>query len=267
MTLNQAASESHTASETVAQQIQIVPLLRPDEVALQFARETGAQLLLIKGRKPVWCLRVDYHASPWFHGRDVGSKPSPKEDVILNAAARRDQGGLPLLLQRLENGGETMARRGVQEARPAEGEEGIDAVGDIDKLALLVKRFDREKVMSGYRRARMVSGLTLLGAEDTHQSRDKWSHVALAEELRRISATPKKDAEELFRRMCFNALISNTDDHPRNHAVIAPGVDWKLSPVYDLTPQNLISLERRDLAMACGDRGRQELAPEYRTTC
>lgn len=121
---------------------------------------------------------------------------------------------------------------------------------------LLVKRFDREKVMSGYRRARMVSGLTLLRAEDTHQSRDKWSYVALVEELRRISATPKKDAEELFRRMCFNALISNTDDHPRNHAVIAPGAEWKLSPVYDLTPNNLVSLERRDLAMICGDSGR-----------
>lgn len=125
---------------------------------------------------------------------------------------------------------------------------------------LLVKRFDREKVMSGYRRARMVSGLTLLRAEDTHQTRDKWSYVALAEELRRISATPKKDAEELFRRMCFNALISNTDDHPRNHAIIAPGQDWKLSPVYDLTPTNLVSLERRDLAMICGDAGRQASA-------
>lgn len=121
---------------------------------------------------------------------------------------------------------------------------------------LLVKRFDREKVMSGCRRARMVSGLTLLRAEDTHQSRDRWSYVALAEELRRISATPKKDAEELFRRMVFNALISNTDDHPRNHAVIAPGEDWRLSPVYDLTPMNLVSVERRDLAMICGDGGR-----------
>lgn len=121
---------------------------------------------------------------------------------------------------------------------------------------LLVKRFDREKGMSGYRRARMVSGLTILRAEDTNQSRDKWSYVALAEELRRISATPKKDAGELFRRMCFNALISNADDHPRNHAVIAPGADWKLSPVYDLTPQNPVSLDRRDLAMICGDQGR-----------
>jgi serine/threonine-protein kinase HipA len=74
--------------------------------------------------------------------------------------------------------------------------------------------------------------------------------------LRRISAEPKKDAVELFRRMCFNALISNTDDHPRNHAVIAKGREWKLSPAYDLTPMPQVSLERRDLAMICGDEGR-----------
>ena len=64
----------------------------------------------------------------------------------------------------------------------------------------------------------MVSALTLLGAEDTPSAtREQWSYVLLAEELRRVSAEPRKDAKELFRRMCFNALISNTDDHPRNH--------------------------------------------------
>jgi serine/threonine-protein kinase HipA len=51
----------------------------------------------------------------------------------------------------------------------------------------------------------MVSALTLLRAEDTCESRDKWSYVLLAEELRRVSAEPKKDAAELFRRMCFNS--------------------------------------------------------------
>jgi len=121
---------------------------------------------------------------------------------------------------------------------------------------LLVKRFDREKAGDGYLRARMVSGLTLLRAEDTHRDRDKWSYVVLAEELRRASAEPKADAPELFRRMCFNALISNTDDHPRNHAIIAKDADWKLSPAYDLTPATPISIERRDLAMSCGDAGR-----------
>jgi serine/threonine-protein kinase HipA len=56
--------------------------------------------------------------------------------------------------------------------------------------------------------------------------------------------------------MCFNALISNTDDHPRNHAMIAKEKPWRLSPAYDLTPMPHVSLERRDLALICGDQGR-----------
>jgi len=67
---------------------------------------------------------------------------------------------------------------------------------------------------------------------------------------------PKRDARELFRRMVFNALISNIDDHPRNHALIAPGHHWMLSPAYDLTPTPMVSQDRRDLAMECGDQGR-----------
>lgn len=127
-------------------------------------------------------------------------------------------------------------------------------VGDQD--VLLVKRFDREKQAQGYLRARMVSALTLLRTEDTHRSSEQWSYIALVEELRRISKEPAKDASELFRRMCFNALISNIDDHPRNHAVIAKEQDWRLSPAYDLTPFASVSIERRDLAMICGDYGR-----------
>ena len=121
---------------------------------------------------------------------------------------------------------------------------------------VLVKRFDREGTPDGYRRARMISALTLLRAEDTYQSRDRWSYVLLAEEVRRVCADPAQNAAELFRRMCFNALISNVDDHPRNHALIAKDKDWKLSPAYDLTPAVPVSQERRDLAMSCGDAGR-----------
>jgi serine/threonine-protein kinase HipA len=121
---------------------------------------------------------------------------------------------------------------------------------------LLVKRFDREKTEAGYVRARMISALTLLRTEDTYQSRDRWSYVQLVEELRRVCAGPTQNATELFRRMCFNALISNVDDHPRNHALIAKEQDWKLSPSYDLTPAVPVSIERRDLAMKCGDAGR-----------
>ena len=135
------------------------------------------------------------------------------------------------------------------------------------KDVLLVKRFDREKTDAGYIRARMISGLTILRTEDTHQHRDRWSYVLLAEELRRISAQPKEDANELFHRMVFNGLISNTDDHPRNHAAIAKENDWKLSPAYDLTPATPISLERRDLALSCGDEGRYANAENMLSQC
>ena len=138
---------------------------------------------------------------------------------------------------------------GIQSA-----ESRIVTVGDRD--VLLVRRFDREKAEGGYLRTRMISGLTLLRTEDTHQHRARWSYVLMAEELRRIAADPKQDTVELFRRMCFNALISNIDDHPRNHAMIAKDKDWKLSPAYDLTPSMPVSLERRDLAMICGDANR-----------
>jgi serine/threonine-protein kinase HipA len=134
----------------------------------------------------------------------------------------------------------------------------MTTVGDRD--VLLVKRFDRHKTEKGYMRSRMVSGLTLIDADDspdTADKRQKWSYLLLADEIRRAaSGNQAKDLPELFRRVCFNALISNTDDHPRNHAVVAKDTTWSLSPAYDLTPNPMIALERRDLAMAFGDWGR-----------
>jgi serine/threonine-protein kinase HipA len=136
----------------------------------------------------------------------------------------------------------------------ATAESRLTSVGGRD--VLLAKRFDRDRVKDGYIRARMVSGVTLLRTDDNAMSRGRWSYVLLAEELRRVCAEPRKNAHELFRRMAFNALISNIDDHPRNHAILAKDRDWKLAPAYDLTPANPISKEHRDLAMAAGDRGR-----------
>lgn len=153
-------------------------------------------------------------------------------------------------MARVEHAMLTLGRAGGLET----AESRVATVGNRE--VLLVKRFDREKELDGYSRARMVSALTLLRADESPQARDRWSYVLLAEELRRVSAEPRRDAAELFRRMCFNALISNIDDHPRNHAIIAPDRKWRLSPAYDLTPSAPVSVERRDLAMACGDFGR-----------
>lgn len=81
-------STSTATSESQSVGLHVVPLLRPDEIALQFAREAGASLLLIKGQRPMWVLRVNYSESPWFTGtftplakwRDQarrGARPAP----------------------------------------------------------------------------------------------------------------------------------------------------------------------------------------------
>jgi serine/threonine-protein kinase HipA len=121
---------------------------------------------------------------------------------------------------------------------------------------LLVRRFDRDWTEIGYQRHRMVSALTLLQIDDSPTARTAWSYILLADEIRRVSAEPAADLRELFARMCFNAAVSNLDDHPRNHAVFAKEKDWRLSPAYDLTPAPVIAVDRRDLAMTCGKFGR-----------
>jgi serine/threonine-protein kinase HipA len=124
------------------------------------------------------------------------------------------------------------------------------------KAVLLVRRFDRDNDDHGYRRRRMVSALTLLRSDEDATARENWSYLLLADEIRRASASPKADLRELFARMCFNAIVSNLDDHPRNHAILAKDKNWRLSPAYDLTPTPTIAQDTRLLAMVCGIHGR-----------
>jgi serine/threonine-protein kinase HipA len=130
----------------------------------------------------------------------------------------------------------------------------LETVGGKD--VLLVRRFDRDYTEAGYRRHRMVSALTLLRTGDQREDRAQWSYLLLADEIRRVSSAPEVDLRELFGRICFNAAVSNLDDHPRNHAVLGKDRGWRLSPAYDLTPTPAIAEERRDLAMTCGPYGR-----------
>jgi serine/threonine-protein kinase HipA len=150
---------------------------------------------------------------------------------------------------RVEHATMTLARQcGIDVA-----ETDIVKVGDRD--VLLSKRFDREKAEGGYHRRRMVSGLTVLNADETRDGR--WSYVAMAEEMRRfIGGNIDAQLAELFRRMCFNCLVSNTDDHPRNHAFVGDIAGWKLSPAYDITPTPMHAVSRRDLALDIGKAGR-----------
>ena len=123
---------------------------------------------------------------------------------------------------------------------------------------LMLERFDRawHPEEKSFLRHGLVSGLTVLDAEDGYLGRSRWSYLLLADELRRWSARHQDDQRELFRRMIFNAMVTNTDDHPRNHALLNTNGRWRLSPAYDIVPTPLVSEERRDLAMDAGRHGR-----------
>lgn len=124
--------------------------------------------------------------------------------------------------------------------------------------ALLLQRFDREwsSEHGTYLRHGLLSGLTVLDAEDGHVGRERWSYTYLADELRRWSCRPDEDRRELYRRMIFNAMVTNNDDHPRNHALLSTRTGWRLSPAYDLVPKPMVSQELRDLALTVGKYGR-----------
>jgi len=153
-------------------------------------------------------------------------------------------------LQRVEYATLELARRcgiAVCNAR-------LESVAEHD--VLMVERFDREYAQGGYLRFGFVSGLTMLDCDDDYLDRERWSYLLLADQLRRWSEKPDEDRVELFRRIVFNAAVTNNDDHPRNHAVRRTARGWRLTPAYDLVPAPLVSLERRDLAMTVGTYGR-----------
>ncbi len=97
------------------------------------------------------------------------------------------------------------------------------------KPVLLLRRFDRE----GPRRIPFLSAMSMLGSRDNETR----SYLEIVDALRQRGAAPKADMEALWRRLVFNILISNTDDHLRNHGFLYAGQEgWRLSPAYDLNP-------------------------------
>jgi len=122
-----------------------------------------------------------------------------------------------------------------------------------DPSTLLVERFDRTAIADGARRIPMLSALTLMDSEWNGAHHRDWRYAAVADEMRR-RGVPDEDLQELFKRMCYNALSGNSDDHPRNHAVLWCGGRWRLSPMYDVLPM-LDEGPAQTLAMAVGREG------------
>ena len=99
------------------------------------------------------------------------------------------------------------------------------------KSVIIIRRFDR---ING-QRVPFLSAMSMLGATD-HS--DDHSYLDIADVLRMYGSKPKEDLIQLWRRIVFNILISNTDDHLRNHAFLYSSQEgWQLSPAYDLNPE------------------------------
>ena len=97
------------------------------------------------------------------------------------------------------------------------------------KRVLVVRRFDRR---AGHR-VPFLSAMSMLGATD----REPRSYPDIADALQRHGAAAPRDLHQLWRRVVFNVLISNTDDHLRNHGFLYEDHrGWRLSPAYDLNP-------------------------------
>ncbi len=109
---------------------------------------------------------------------------------------------------------------------------------------LILRRFDRR----GSRRIPFLSGMSMIGSNDN----DVRSYLELVDALRKYGANTSRDLHELWSRIVFTVLISNVDDHMRNHGFLYSGYEgWHLSPAYDLNPTP-VDISPRTLSTTIG---------------
>jgi serine/threonine-protein kinase HipA len=136
----------------------------------------------------------------------------------------------------------TLARRaGINAAH-------VELASSAGRHVLLVERFDRIPG-TGQRRG-MVSALTILGLGEMLARYA--SYAELAQVIRERFTGPQATLRELFQRITFNILVSNIDDHARNHAAFWDGEHLALTPAYDVCPQQRLG-HTAEQAMYIGD--------------
>ena len=139
-----------------------------------------------------------------------------------------------------------LARRAGIDAAP------VELAQALGREVLMVERFDRTH--RGARRM-MVSALTILECHDAHGIAGRHATYAdLAHQIRARFTDADSTLREMFSRMVFNILVSNTDDHARNHSAFWDGADLTLTPAYDICPQLRTGGEAAQ-AMAFGPDG------------
>jgi len=126
------------------------------------------------------------------------------------------------------------------------------------KDVILIERFDRTKVEDGWQRRLMVSALTLFGLDEMMARYA--SYEVFSDIIRQRFDEPKATLRELFGRLVFNIICGNTDDHARNHAAFWDGKVLKLTPAYDICPQNRTGNEATQAMLIVSENRMSNLA-------
>lgn len=146
----------------------------------------------------------------------IAKFPSIKDD--------RDMGAWELLVQ-------TLARAAKLRVPATQ----VKKFGKSNHHTFLVKRFDRTHTG---KRLHFASAMTLTGRIDGDDASTGASYLEIAQVLINAGANTNEDLIELWSRIVFNILVSNTDDHLRNHGfILIPGKGWQLSEAYDMNPE------------------------------
>ena len=102
-----------------------------------------------------------------------------------------------------------------------------------DRDLMLSERFDRTK---DGRRIHFASTMSLLGLDDGAGSSTGNGYLDIVDFILHACTDVRKNLRELYRRVAFNVLFGNTDDHFRNHGFLLTPKGWTLSPAYDINP-------------------------------
>lgn len=102
-----------------------------------------------------------------------------------------------------------------------------------DYHILLSKRFDRD---CDGKRIHFASALTLLGLTDGDNASTGYGYTDIVDFIVRHGCNVEKNLEELYRRVAFNIIVGDSDDHFRNHGFLLTRKGWELSPAYDINP-------------------------------
>ncbi len=233
--------------------IRETPTSRPADAALSSAMDLGYLLdaaARIDEGEP-----VPAHLEVFFAGGPSVGGARPKCVIRVDEGewiAKFPSTNDPFIVPLIERATLELAR----EAGLAVPRTRIESLSDGRQI-MLIERFDRVALPMGIGRRHMVSTLTLLALHE--QDSPDSSYAAISDALGQygVGGCIASDRAELYARMVFNILVSNDDDHLRNHAFLYDETTngWRLSPLYDVVPKPQAAQDRM-LHLSVGPQGR-----------